>query len=97
MSSSTDKEVAYKILLSLCESTYAKDLQEYKYVIQRDLNIPEEQFQRLFDYKILIQLLNPDKTYKGKSIYSLDMTECVSTNNSITPVSPLSTLEENDN
>jgi len=93
MSSSTDKEVAYKILLSLCDSTYAKDLQEYKYVIQQDLNILKEQFERLFDYKTLIYLLNPDKTYKGKSIYSLDITEC----NSITPVSPLSTLEENDN
>lgn len=93
---STDKEIAYKILLSLCDSTYAKDLQEYKYVIQRELNICEERLERLFDYKTLIQLLNPDKTYKGKSIYSLNMIDSGSTTlNSITPVSPLSLEDDN--
>jgi len=85
----TDKEIAYKILLSLCDSTYAKDLQEYKFVIQRDLCIPEDCMERLFDYKTLIELLNPDKTYKGRSIYKYV--------NSLTPVGPLSLEDHTEN
>jgi hypothetical protein len=88
----SDKQIAYRILTSLCESSFVDDLQDYRICIQTDLNLTNEQMNRIYNLKTMLKLILPEKQYKGQKLFEIENSIY---NNPLTPLSPLSNYEEN--
>lgn len=68
-----DREIAHKILLALAESSMVDELEIFRDEIQADLNLTDEQMERIYNFNSLCFLLKPDagnypRYYKGRVI-----------------------------
>ena len=87
----SDKQIAFRILCSLCESSLVDDMEDYKNCIQNDLQLSNEQMDRIYNLKTIIKLILPQKHYKGSKLFDL---ESSMTKNYLTPLSPLTDDEQ---
>lgn len=87
----SDKQIAFRILCSLCESSFVDDMQDYKNYIQNDLQLSNEQMDRIYNLKTIIKLILPERHYKGSKLFDL---ESVIRKNDLSPLSPLTDDEQ---
>lgn len=92
----TDKEIAVKILLCLCESSFVDDLQDYRKCIQNDLSLSDEKMERIFNLKYMINLILPEKHYKGRRLFEIQNLDYIY-KHPISPLSPLTDEEDEKN
>ena len=70
----SDRDIAYKILSLLCESSLANELTYYRKEIQNDLVLSDQTMDRLYNLKALCKALEPippvQRFYRGRLLAS---------------------------
>lgn len=66
MSIQQDQTIAFKILSALTNSSLAEEFQEYRNVIKVYLQLSDDEMNRLYDFKKIVNLLNPVQEEKRK-------------------------------
>jgi hypothetical protein len=65
-----DRGVAYRILLALCDSSFADELEHYYQDVKEDLCLSEDQMGRIYNLPAICRLLAPEEPrpvlYKGR-------------------------------
>lgn len=67
----TNTDIAYEILLCLCDSSFAREeFNLYRERVQESLELTDQQMNNLYDYKTIISLLRPQqkKVFRGLPI-----------------------------
>jgi hypothetical protein len=84
-----DREIAYRILTALCESSIIEEMNYYKNYIQRDLLLSDDEINRVYSLKTITELLKPlpevVRTYKGMRVEKDEKPKQVPEFNFITP------------